>query len=475
MASSPAPRCSISMPLLSSPSSTGPKPRPPPPARKTRRAQPTLNHGRPCPPDVAKCLPVNGVGRSNHFFPSLSGSLQIFLDRERNHVVICHLILRHQSGHSPLHPRHSAARAFSFTSSTSFASLTSSKSFTIRTSKTPLPQLLYNPHLQAPLGSAGNKGLITPLESALTKSGGGWGSFSPLRNSPHATCHYPLCSSPFFSDYSTLFCTFLHISKTQPICFHAVPRSLRKKHGCGGGHDLPNHKRVLFRSLPESASFDSRSASTYNPAVSSVASQSNFISGSNRMKKSFWACAAGIFVLFGQAARVAAQAPEREAKAPEAKPAEKCDPVTAKEESSVTEHTIKIGGQTIPYKATASTTLLKNEKGESTGLMYSAAYTRNDAKDLSTRPVSFLYNGGPGSATMWLHMGAFGPRRAYTVDGTFTPPAPYKLVDNPESLLDKTDLVFIDAMGTGYSHAVCKAQDKDFFGIDEDIEAFAQF
>src|SRR6266571_3716636 len=172
-------------------------------------------------------------------------------------------------------------------------------------------------------------------------------------------------------------------------------------------------------------------APTYNPAVSSVASQSNFISGSNRMKKSFWMCAAGIVVLFGQAARVAAQAPEREAKAPEAKAAEKCDPATAKEESSVTEHSIKIGGQTIPYKATASTTLLKNEKGESTGLMYSAAYTRSDVKDLATRPVAFLYNGGPGSATMWLHMGAFGPRRAYTVDGTFTPPAPYKLVDNP--------------------------------------------
>ena len=96
-------------------------------------------------------------------------------------------------------------------------------------------------------------------------------------------------------------------------------------------------------------------------------------------------------------------------------------------------------------------------------------------KDLTTRPVSFLYNGGPGSATMWLHMGAFGPRRAWTVDGTFTPPAPYKLVDNGESLLDKTDLVFIDTMGTGYSHAVCKAQEKDFWGVDEDVEAFAQF
>ena len=184
---------------------------------------------------------------------------------------------------------------------------------------------------------------------------------------------------------------------------------------------------------------------------------------------------AGICLWFAQAAPVIAQAPEREGKAPEAKAGDKCDAATAKEESSVTEHSIKIGGQTIPYKATASTTLLKNEKGESTGLMYSAAYTRSDVKDLNTRPIAFLYNGGPGSATMWLHMGAFGPRRVDTVDGTFTPPAPYKLVDKPESLLDKTDLVFIDAMGTGYSHAVCKADNKDFYGIDEDVEAFAQF
>ena len=191
------------------------------------------------------------------------------------------------------------------------------------------------------------------------------------------------------------------------------------------------------------------------------------------MRKNWCWCALAV-VSLALAGRVNAQAPaEHEGK--DGKAAEKCDPATTKEEVSVTDHTIRIGGQTIPYKATASTTLLKDEKGEPTGLMYSVAYTRSDVKDLTTRPVAFLYNGGPGSATMWLHMGAFGPKRVYTVDGQFTPPAPYKLVDNGESLLDKTDLVFIDAMGTGYSHAVCKAQPKDFFGIDEDVEAFGQF
>src|SRR5215813_3120642 len=87
----------------------------------------------------------------------------------------------------------------------------------------------------------------------------------------------------------------------------------------------------------------------------------------------------------------------------QAEPAEK-----PKEEISVTEHTIKIGGQTIPYKATAQTILLKDEKGAPVALIYSTAYTRSDVKDLSTRPVSFLYNGGPGSSSVWLHMGSFG-------------------------------------------------------------------
>src|SRR6266516_502655 len=100
-------------------------------------------------------------------------------------------MLSRQSRHSPLPSCHCAARAFSFTSFTSFASLTSSKSFTIRTSKTPLPQLLYNPHLPAPLGSAGNKGLVTRLESALTKS---WGV--GVRFAVHSPRALPLTLAP---------------------------------------------------------------------------------------------------------------------------------------------------------------------------------------------------------------------------------------------------------------------------------------
>jgi carboxypeptidase C (cathepsin A) len=123
------------------------------------------------------------------------------------------------------------------------------------------------------------------------------------------------------------------------------------------------------------------------------------------------------FFFFAQSPRVSAQTPEKDKDAKASDSKDKCDAAATKEEVSTTDHTIRIGAQTIPYKATASTTLLKNDKGDATGLLYSVAYTRSDVKDLSLRPVSFLYNGGPGSATMWLHMGAFGPRRVHTIDG----------------------------------------------------------
>jgi carboxypeptidase C (cathepsin A) len=146
-----------------------------------------------------------------------------------------------------------------------------------------------------------------------------------------------------------------------------------------------------------------------------------------------------------------------------------------KEETSTTDHTIQLGGQTIPYKSTASTTLLKNDDGDPAALVFSIAYVRGDVKDISERPIAFVYNGGPGSASIWLHMGAFGPRRVVTSDAVPTPPAPYSMVDNSECLLDKADLVFIDPVGTGFSHAVGKSKDKDFWGVDEDVKSLGQF
>src|SRR5580700_10200215 len=135
-------------------------------------------------------------------------------------------------------------------------------------------------------------------------------------------------------------------------------------------------------------------------------------------------CALALFLLLGHSTIVAAQEP-----ATDAKTAAKADATTPeanppKEDTWPSDHTIKTNNQSIAYKATASTTLLKDEKGEPTALIYSTAYTRNDIKDFSQRPIAFIYNGGPGSASIWLHMGAFGPRRVVNADHAFTPPAP---------------------------------------------------
>ncbi|MFZ0735871.1 MAG: hypothetical protein WCA98_13920 [Candidatus Acidiferrales bacterium] len=194
------------------------------------------------------------------------------------------------------------------------------------------------------------------------------------------------------------------------------------------------------------------------------------------MRKSFGVAAATIlFLSCGYSTSVRAQDQGKETKSAEAKPTTEPPAPPPKEESSVTDHTIKIGGQTIPYKATASTTLLKNEQDEPTALIFSIAYTRSDVKDSSQRPIAFLYNGGPGSSSIWLHMGAFGPRRVVTANAEPTAPAPYSVTDNANCLLDKTDLVFIDPVGTGFSHAVGKSKDKDFWGIEEDVKSLARF
>jgi carboxypeptidase C (cathepsin A) len=195
------------------------------------------------------------------------------------------------------------------------------------------------------------------------------------------------------------------------------------------------------------------------------------------MKKLLSASGVALMLSLSYSARVRAQEPAKDAKpgdtkSADAKPGSEAPP---KEESSITDHAIRLGGQNIAYKATASTILLKDDKGEPTASIYSTAYTRSDVKDLTARPVAFIYNGGPGSSSIWLHMGAFGPRRVVTADAAATPPAPYKLADNADCLLDKADLVFIDPVGTGFSRAVGKSQNKDFWGIDQDVKSLAQF
>ena len=114
----------------------------------------------------------------------------------------------------------------------------------------------------------------------------------------------------------------------------------------------------------------------------------------------------------------------------------------------------------------------KNPTAEAS--MSYVAYFKHGA-DVSRRPITFLFNGGPGSATVWLHMGAFGPRRVLTNDDSHTPAAPYTVVNNDQSLLDVSDLVFVDMPGTGFGRIAGKDADKNFYGVDQDIYAFASF
>ena len=148
---------------------------------------------------------------------------------------------------------------------------------------------------------------------------------------------------------------------------------------------------------------------------------------------------------------------------------------SASPEVSITKHSATIGGKLIHYTATAGTVLLKNEKEDSVALLGFTAYIKDGETDPGNRPITFAYNGGPGSSSMWLHMGALGPRVVVTNDASLTAPAPYKTVENTNSILDVTDLVMIDPVGTGLSHPIGKATVKDFWGVDQDIKSVSQF
>jgi len=145
------------------------------------------------------------------------------------------------------------------------------------------------------------------------------------------------------------------------------------------------------------------------------------------------------------------------------------------EANSTTEHELSLNGKTIRYAATAGTLLVNGDDEKPYGSYFYVAYTMRGVTDQRTRPVTFLYNGGPGSASMWLHMGSVGPVRVVTASPAATGPGPYQLVPNEHSLLDKTDLVFVDAMGTGYSRPVGKGTLKAFAGVDQDVTGFTRF
>lgn len=142
---------------------------------------------------------------------------------------------------------------------------------------------------------------------------------------------------------------------------------------------------------------------------------------------------------------------------------------------SVTHHTFTANGQTVAYTAIAGETWLRDMNGAATASVFSFTYLRTDVQD-ADRPVVFVFNGGPGSASLWIHMGAIGPRRV-VLDADVNPSnvPPFGLEDNPNSILDVADLVFIDPVGTGFSIPLNGTDPKTFWGVDEDAESIAQF
>jgi carboxypeptidase C (cathepsin A) len=144
------------------------------------------------------------------------------------------------------------------------------------------------------------------------------------------------------------------------------------------------------------------------------------------------------------------------------------------EKTSVTHHSARIGGQVIKYTATAGTFIIKADDGTPKATFFYVAYTRDGIADVSSRPITIAYNGGPGSASLFTHLG-FGPKRVVLTSDGHGLPAPYKITDNEDSFLDVTDLVFVDAVSTGYSRPAPSQDPSQFYGIIKDANYFADF
>jgi carboxypeptidase C (cathepsin A) len=184
-----------------------------------------------------------------------------------------------------------------------------------------------------------------------------------------------------------------------------------------------------------------------------------------------------------------AQTKDDAAAKPEAAKPDAAKPDHFKAEQQASKGSVTVEGTLINYDAYAGTFVVhtpdwddvpqnadKDDKaGPSEASMFYVAYIKSGGDAAKPRPLTFLYNGGPGSSTVWLHMGAFGPKRVVTLDDSHTPAAPYPFINNDFSLLDASDLVFVDAPGTGFSRVSGKDKEKAFYTIDTDAQAFADF
>ncbi len=181
--------------------------------------------------------------------------------------------------------------------------------------------------------------------------------------------------------------------------------------------------------------------------------------------------------LVGAQTRQGPAAPPAAAAAPGAPAAESAPfpAPPAEEKIQKTQHTIEAGGQKIAYTALAGTLVIKKEEGKPRASMFFVSYTRDDATGKSKRPLTFIFNGGPGSSSVWLHMGAFGPKRVSMGPDGAQPKPPYELVDNDDTLLPFTDMVFIDPVSTGFSRPAPGENPQQFHGLEGDLESVSDF
>lgn len=191
------------------------------------------------------------------------------------------------------------------------------------------------------------------------------------------------------------------------------------------------------------------------------------------MRSSFFAIALVLSApVFAADETPAGDVPPKDVKAEAPKEDKDVVKASVEEDAQPVRRSIPLRGKTLAYTATPGHLTIRNAKGEPTASMFYVAYTIPSTG--RPRPVTFLFNGGPGSSTMWLHMGSFGPMKVdASVPETIAGP-PFRYVSNPDTLLDITDLVFIDAPTTGLSRPLGKAEPKDFFGVDKDIDAFTR-
>lgn len=176
-----------------------------------------------------------------------------------------------------------------------------------------------------------------------------------------------------------------------------------------------------------------------------------------------------IFLLFALLAPAIAEPEKKEEPIKDQKPTTVTPPVTR-------EGTVTIASKAIPYKVTTGKLQLKQDDGKARASIFHVSYVRTDTKDPTSRPVMFAFNGGPGSSAVWLHIGVLGPKIVKLPgNGTSAPVPPARVMDNPLSVLDVCDLVFIDPVSTGYSRAENDAKPGEFHGLDEDVESVGDF